>query len=239
MTLKTTYLVVMVIALALFLITSVLVNNGRTASPKTIAELSRILLMENSDANKDESSSSDEDGSSTEIATFGTGCFWCTEAVFEELDGVVSVTSGYSGGSTDNPTYRDVCTGSTGHAEVVQITYDPKQVSFGRLLQAFWLSHDPTTLNRQGNDVGTQYRSVIFYHSENQKELAEQFRLMLNESNAFGKPVVTEISKFEKFFVAENYHQDYFAANGHAPYCQFIIKPKLKKFKTAFDEVQN
>lgn len=171
-----------------------------------------------------------------ETATFGAGCFWCVEAVFQELKGVQSVTSGYSGGQIKNPTYREVCSGLTGHAEVCNIIYDPKVISFKELLEAFWGSHDPTTLNKQGADSGTQYRSVIYYHSAEQQEIAEFYKKKLNDENAFGKPVVTEISAAGPFYKAEDYHQNYFNENGDAPYCQFVIAPKLEKFRKAFAE---
>ncbi len=170
----------------------------------------------------------------TKLATFGSGCFWCTEAVFENLEGVKSAVSGYSGGSVVNPTYEAVCAGTTGHAEVIQIEYEPETISFATLLKAFWISHDPTTLNRQGNDVGTQYRSVVFYHDKFQRKTAESFKNQLNEADAFSSKIVTEISPFSRFYQAENYHQEYFKLNGRAPYCQLIIKPKLKKFKKVF-----
>jgi len=172
--------------------------------------------------------------SNTEVATFGSGCFWCTEAVFQRLEGVITVESGYSGGSVPSPTYEAVCTGKTGHAEVCQITFDPKIISFDELLEVFWKMHDPTTLNRQGNDVGTQYRSVIFYHSENQKMLAEKYKSELDKSGAFDKPIVTEITKFKNFYKAENYHQNYFNDNSYQPYCSFVIAPKVEKFQKIF-----
>ena len=171
-----------------------------------------------------------------DTATFGAGCFWCVEAVFQRLKGVQSVASGYSGGKTNNPTYREVCSGMTGHAEVCQITFDPEQITFTDLLQAFFSSHDPTTLNRQGNDEGTQYRSAIFYHNEEQKTLAEKAKKELNEAKAFENPIVTEIAPFIKFFKAEDYHQNYYNENGNQPYCAFVIKPKLEKFKKVFKE---
>lgn len=172
----------------------------------------------------------------TDTATFGTGCFWCTEAVFQMLDGVISATSGYSGGNDKNPTYEQVCSGKTGHAECIQVVYDPQKISYDQLLKAFWESHDPTTLNRQGNDVGTQYRSVIFYHNEEQKQLAEAYKKKLNDEKAYDEPVVTEIAPATTFYKAENYHQDYFRLNGHAPYCQFVIAPKVEKFKKIFKD---
>ncbi len=164
----------------------------------------------------------------TETATFGSGCFWCTEAIFRSLKGVETVESGYSGGQLKNPTYNEICTGETGHAEVIQITFDPQVIKFQELLEVFWETHDPTTLNRQGADVGTQYRSVIFYHSPEQKEIAGKYKAELNSENVFGKPVVTEITAFGKFYKAENYHQDYFANNRSQGYCQFVIVPKLE-----------
>lgn len=170
----------------------------------------------------------------TDTATLGTGCFWCTEAIFQQLKGVHKVESGYSGGHVDNPSYKEVCEGTTGHAEVVQVIYDPAQLTFDELLEVFWQTHDPTTLNRQGNDVGPQYRSVVFYHNEEQKKKAEEYKAKLNESKAFDNPIVTEISPASKFYVAENYHQDYYSQNGSAPYCYYVIRPKLDKFKRVF-----
>lgn len=172
----------------------------------------------------------------TEIATFGAGCFWCVEAVFQRLKGVEKVVSGYSGGKNPHPTYEQVCTGTTGHAEVCQITFNPTQISFEELLEVFWQTHDPTTLNRQGNDVGTQYRSVIFYHNEKQKELAEKYKKSLDEARVFPKPIVTEISPFTAFYPAENYHQNYFNNNPYQPYCQFVVQPKVEKFKKVFSQ---
>ncbi|WP_255416052.1 peptide-methionine (S)-S-oxide reductase MsrA [Reichenbachiella sp. MSK19-1] len=171
-----------------------------------------------------------------DVATFGNGCFWCTEAIFQDLKGVSKVESGYSGGQTLDPTYKEVCTGTTGHAEVLQITYDPAVISFDELLEVFWKTHDPTTLNRQGNDVGTQYRSVVFYHSDEQKALAEKYKKELNASGAFNDPIVTEITAFDKFYVAEDYHQNYFNLNGSQPYCNFVIKPKVEKFRKVFKD---
>lgn len=172
----------------------------------------------------------------TDTATFGTGCFWCTEAIFEQLKGVMKVSSGYSGGHVDNPTYKDVCDGTTGHAEVVQVVYDPERITFDELLEVFWQTHDPTTLNRQGNDVGTQYRSAIFYHNDEQKQKAEKYKAELNTSGAFKNPIVTEIAPFSKFYVAENYHQDYYTNNGSQPYCYYVIKPKMEKFQKVFKD---
>ena len=169
-----------------------------------------------------------------EIATFGNGCFWCTEAVFQRLDGVEKVVSGYMGGSLKNPSYEQVCSGTTGHAEVLQITYDPARVSYSELLDVFWATHDPTTLNRQGNDVGTQYRSVIFYHKDEQKELAQKSKKELDEAGAFGDPIVTIIEPASEFYPAENYHQDYFNRNGQQPYCNYVVRPKVDKFQKVF-----
>lgn len=174
------------------------------------------------------------------LATFGNGCFWCTEAIFQQLKGVSKVVSGYAGGSVKNPTYKEVCTGQTGHAEVIQIIYDPTVISFPELLEVFWQTHDPTTLNRQGADVGTQYRSVVFYHTDEQKQLAESYKKKLNESGAFDKPVVTEISPLSEYYPAEDYHQNYYNLNGSAPYCSYVIQPKLDKFKKVFkDKLKN
>jgi peptide-methionine (S)-S-oxide reductase len=170
-------------------------------------------------------------------ATFGTGCFWCTEAMFETLDGVQGAVSGYEGGAKPNPTYKEVCSGSTGHAECIQITYDPTRISFDELLEVFWKTHDPTTLNRQGNDVGTQYRSGIFYHNEEQRLKAEQYKIALDRAGAWSNPIVTEISPFTIFYPAEDYHQQYMELNGNSnPYCQFVIQPKLDKFRKVFAE---
>jgi peptide-methionine (S)-S-oxide reductase len=169
-------------------------------------------------------------------ATFGAGCFWCTEAVFQQLKGVLSVVSGYSGGSIKNPTYRQVCTGTTGHAEAVQVTYDPAVISYEELLEVFWQTHDPTTPDRQGNDVGPQYRSVIFYHTPEQEQLAEQYKQKLDASDAFPLPIVTEIAPFTEFYRAEAYHQNYFQENSGQPYCQGIIRPKVEKVKKVFQD---
>ena len=170
-----------------------------------------------------------------DTATFGTGCFWCTEAIFEQLEGVISVTSGYSGGSVANPSYKEVCTGETGHAECVQILYDTSKITFDELLEVFWQVHDPTTLNRQGADVGTQYRSVIFYHNDEQKQKAEKYKAELDKSGAFDRPIVTAIDPFTKFYKAENYHQEYYELNKNSnPYCSIVIQPKLEKFEKVF-----
>jgi peptide-methionine (S)-S-oxide reductase len=167
-------------------------------------------------------------------ATFGAGCFWCTEAVFQRLKGVRSVECGYSGGHVKNPTYERVCSGKTGHAEVVQITFDPRRVSYAELLEVFWKTHDPTTPNRQGPDHGRQYRSVIFYHSEEQRQAAEHYKRQLDASGAFSAPIVTQIVPFREFFPAEDYHQHYFDLNPHKPYCTVYIRPKVDKLEHAF-----
>jgi peptide-methionine (S)-S-oxide reductase len=164
-----------------------------------------------------------------EKATFGAGCFWCVEAVFQRIDGVKSVLPGYAGGTKESPTYKEVCTGTTGHAEVAQITFDPAKISYQKLLEVFWQAHDPTTLNRQGADMGTQYRSVVFYHDEKQKTVAEESKKRAQKD--FDTPIVTEIQPLQRFYEAEDYHQNYYNNNSFQPYCQFVIKPKLKKLK--------
>jgi peptide-methionine (S)-S-oxide reductase len=174
----------------------------------------------------------ENNGSSrSEIATLGGGCFWCLEAVYQELRGVEKVESGYSGGDVPNPTYRQVCSETTGHAEVVQVTFDPDEVSYRDILEVYFTIHDPTTLNRQGADVGTQYRSVIFYHDEDQKRTAEEVISELETDGIWNSPIVTEVAPFDEFYVAEDYHQNYFRNNGFQPYCQVIIAPKVAKFR--------
>jgi peptide-methionine (S)-S-oxide reductase len=170
----------------------------------------------------------------SETATFGNGCFWCTEAVFQRLKGVSNVTSGYSGGDMANPDYKTVCTGVTGHAECLNIEYDPSVISFEELLEVFWNTHDPTTLNRQGADVGSQYRSVVFYHNEEQKASAEKYMQQLEASGTFKDPIVTTLEPFTKFYPAENYHNNYFNENPGQGYCQFVVRPKVEKFKKQF-----
>jgi peptide-methionine (S)-S-oxide reductase len=173
-------------------------------------------------------------------ATFGAGCFWCVEAVFQQLEGVDTVISGYMGGDVPNPTYREVCGGRTGHAEVCRIVYNPKKVSYNDLLQALFMAHDPTTLNRQGNDIGTQYRSVIFYHNDAQKEEAEKVIGQLNEAKVYDSPIVTRVEPAQTFYKAEDYHQNYYTLNGNEGYCQFVIKPKVEKFRKVFkDKLKN
>lgn len=174
--------------------------------------------------------------SGLDTATFGAGCFWCVEAVFQRLNGVKSVKSGYSGGFVKNPSYKEVCNGSTGHAEVCQIIFDSSKISFKELLEVFWKTHDPTTLNRQGNDFGTQYRSAVFYHSALQKELAEKYKKELNEAGAYPDPILTEIAAFTEFYPAEDYHQNYYNQNGSQGYCRYVIQPKVEKFEKVFKD---
>ena len=169
-------------------------------------------------------------------ATFGAGCFWCTEAWFQQLKGVESVVSGYCGGSVKNPTYEEVCTGTSGHAESVQVTFDPKKISYEELLEVFWQMHDPTTPNRQGNDVGPQYRSAIFWHTEEQKRSAEHYKQRLEAAGVFASPIVTEIVPFTEFYRAEAYHQNYFVEHSGGRYCQLVIRPELDKMKKVFKE---
>jgi len=170
-----------------------------------------------------------------DTVTLGAGCFWCVETIFEQLKGVTSVQSGYAGGTTADPTYKEVCAGETGHAEVCQITFDPQILSFEELLKVFWSVHDPTTLNRQGADVGTQYRSVIFYHTDEQRRIAEASRKKWDGSGAFRQPIVTEILPIDTFYKAEDYHQDYYNNNPNVPYCNFVISPKVEKFRKNFN----
>ena len=222
--------------------------NSRSTSPSAvwylwtavlpIAALVTGILLAMSHADEVSQSASTEppspESKSLRKATFGGGCFWCTEAVFKELAGVRSVVSGYSGGHVENPTYREICTGTTGHAEVIQVTYDPQTVSYDELLEVFWKTHDPSTLNRQGNDIGTQYRSVVFYHDEEQQKTAEDYMKKLDQSGAFERPIVTQIAPLEKFYPAEDYHQDYYALNREQGYCQIVIRPKMEKFRKVF-----
>ncbi|MEW6060346.1 MAG: peptide-methionine (S)-S-oxide reductase MsrA [Bacteroidota bacterium] len=169
-----------------------------------------------------------------EVATLGAGCFWCVEAIYQRLEGVEKVESGYSGGNVKNPSYEQVCTGRTGHAEVIQLTFDPKKISYKELLEVFFRTHDPTTLNRQGNDVGTQYRSVIFYHTDEQRKIAEQVKKETEQAKIWDDPIVTEISPFTAFYKAEEYHQNYYNQNSYKPYCMLVINPKLNKFRKEF-----
>ena len=169
-----------------------------------------------------------------DTAIFGTGCFWCTEAIFQQVEGVNKVVSGYSGGHVDNPTYKQICTGTTGHAECLRIEFDPAKITFDELLEIFWEVHDPTTLNRQGNDIGTQYRSVVFYRNDEQKALVEKYKAALNKSGAWDSPVITSLEPFVHFYSGEDYHQNYYNDNGSQGYCQFVIKPKVDKFQKVF-----
>ena len=201
----------------MILLTTLLACNSGNAVTKN------EILMENNN-------------SGLETATFGSGCFWCTEAIFQRVKGVRTVVSGYSGGARPNPTYEQVSSGASGHAEVIQITFNPEEVTFEALLEIFWKTHDPTTLNRQGADVGTQYRSVVFYHNEAQKAAAETIKAELNASGAWNNPIVTEISELKAFYKAESYHQNYFNNNKNAAYCNFVIVPKLEKFEKVFKD---
>ena len=192
-------------------------------------------------AQKDNNSKSKKDTkvmttstSKLDTATFGTGCFWCTEAIFQQLEGVEKVTSGYSGGTVPNPTYEQVCSKTTGHAECLNIMYDPAKISFDELLEVFWQTHDPTTLNRQGADVGTQYRSVVFYHNEEQKGKTAKYKADLDKSGAFNNPIVTTLEPFTIFYPADEEHQNYYRSNGSQGYCQFVIRPKVEKFEKVF-----
>ena len=203
-----------------------------------------VLIMSNSSFNSHAEEGSGVKQPATDVvapadarlekATFGGGCFWCTEAVYQELKGVYKVVSGYSGGRKANPTYEEICTGLTGHAEVIQVEFNPTEISFVELLEVFWQTHDPTTLNRQGADVGTQYRSVIFFHNDQQKQLAEELKRKLDDAGAYSDPIVTEISPIEKFYPAEDYHQNYFALNGRQPYCRAVVAPKVDKVRKVF-----
>jgi peptide-methionine (S)-S-oxide reductase len=186
--------------------------------------------------NKSNMTTTQTTDSQTDTITIGAGCFWCVEAVFQNLKGVEKVVSGYSGGFIKNPAYREVCMGTTGHAEVCQITYNPSVITFAEILEVFWQTHDPTTLNRQGNDIGTQYRSVIFYHTPEQKKIAEHYKEELNKNKVYNNPVITEINEYTNFYQAEDYHQNYFNLNGEESYCRFVILPKVDKFKKLFKD---
>lgn len=196
------------------------------------ANTTKIKSMDTS--TKDTTTNATSAPGKTDTATFGTGCFWCTEAIFQQVEGVVKVTSGYSGGHTDNPTYKQIGTGATGHAECLNIIYDTTKISFDELLEMFWQVHDPTTLNRQGNDVGTQYRSVVFYHDQEQKAKVEKYIAELDKSGAWDNPIVTSLEPFTKFYPAEDYHQNYYNENTGQGYCQFVIRPKVEKFQKVF-----
>jgi len=202
--------------------------------PNVIVLMALVPLCTWAQTKKEVPVSPSNEPQSTATATFGGGCFWCVEAVFENLDGVHDVVSGYAGGNTPNPTYQQVTAGRSGHAEVCQIHFDPNRVAFEDLLEVFWKTHNPTTLNRQGHDIGTQYRSVIFFDDEGQKETAEAYKRKLDQSGAWKDPIVTEISPLVEFFEAEKYHQDYYRLNPFQGYCRAVIVPKMKKFKEAF-----
>jgi peptide-methionine (S)-S-oxide reductase len=186
------------------------------------------------EVNMDSNSSLGRQANQLETATLGGGCFWCLEAVYDQLKGVQDVISGYSGGSVNNPSYKQVCTGATGHAEVVQLKFDPQVITFKEILQIFFSIHDPTTLNRQGNDVGTQYRSVIFYHDDKQQSIACEVMKEIERTRIWNRPFVTEVTPFEKFYPAEDYHQEYFENNSQQPYCQVVVAPKVAKFRKQF-----
>ncbi|AFH47917.1 Peptide methionine sulfoxide reductase [Ignavibacterium album JCM 16511] len=208
-----------------------------TSTISVIFILSTLIACEKSiSKNNQENVMDNQNQNKLEIATFGSGCFWCTVAIFERVKGVQKVISGYSGGTIENPTYKEVCTGTTGHAECTQIYYDPSVVTYDELLEIFWKTHDPTTLNRQGNDVGTQYRSVIFYHNQEQKEKAEFYKKKLEEEKIWDRPIVTEIVEFKKFYPAEDYHQNYYDKNPNQGYCAFVITPKVEKFEKIFKD---
>ena len=204
-------------------ILSALISLSSCANKKTPAIINDPILPAGNAAN-------------TDTVTFGTGCFWCTEAIFQQVEGVLSVESGYSGGHVNNPTYEQIGSGATGHAECLNIVYDTTKVTYDELLEIFWQTHDPTTLNRQGNDIGPQYRSVIFYRNAQQKLIAEKYKSELDKSGAFARPIVTTFEPMTRFFKAENYHQNYYNQNGNQPYCQYVIRPKLEKFQKVFKD---
>jgi peptide-methionine (S)-S-oxide reductase len=195
--------------------------------------------MSNNDNKFSSTSTNNKNNKDVEIATIANGCFWCTEAIFSRVKGIKSVIPGYSGGTASNPSYEQVCTGKTGHAEAIQIKFDPRIITFEKILNIFWHTHDPTTLNRQGNDAGTQYRSAIFYHDENQKKAAEKLKNELAEEGVFKDRIVTEITPFSNFYAAENYHKDYYENNRNAPYCSYVIDPKIEKVLLKYsDEIK-
>jgi len=208
---------------------------------KIIFVLLAVLYFHNSCSQKNNDGIQNHNASAMsthfETATFGAGCYWCVEAIFQRLNGVISVESGFSGGHVNNPTYKEVCSGTTGHAEVCNITYDTSIITYPELLEVFWKTHDPTTLNRQGNDVGTQYRSVIFYHNQKQKELALETKEKLDTAHIWKNPIMTEILPFKAFYRAEDYHQDYYINNISQPYCTFVITPKVEKFEKVFKDM--
>ena len=198
--------------------------------------LNSCAQKDNSDKTKKEIKTMKSTNKNLDAATFGTGCFWCTEAVFQQLEGVEKVTSGYSGGHVVNPTYEEVCSKTTGHAECLNIVYDTTKITFDELLEVFWQVHDPTTLNRQGADAGPQYRSVVFYHNAEQKARAEKYKTDLDKSGAWDSPIVTTLEKFDVFYPAEDYHQNYYNNNSGQGYCQFVIRPKVEKFEKVFKD---
>jgi len=212
----------------------VLVLNAGCGGPVSSSEKKLSADLQNTP--KGGAKKSMDGKSEIKLATFGGGCFWCTEAIFQRLDGVIKVEPGYSGGHVDHPTYEQVCTGTTGHAESIQIAYDASKVTYDQLLEVFWKTHDPTTLNRQGEDVGTQYRSVVFYHDPEQKRIAEAYKNKLSEEHIWNKPIVTEIVPFAKFWPAEDYHHNYYNNNSSKSYCAVVITPKIEKFKKIFKD---
>jgi len=216
-----------------FLFTSFIAGTFQLFSCAFVESKNRYMNNENSGLAAYAGQSADK--SSTDTATFGAGCFWCVEAVFQQLEGVLKVTSGYSGGHVKNPTYEEVCSKTTGHVEVAQIVFDPSVITYDELLEVFWKTHDPTTMNRQGNDEGPQYRSVVFYHNQQQKDKAEYYKNELNKEGAFSKPIVTTIEPLKNFYEAENYHQNYYNLNKNTnPYCYYVIRPKLEKLEQVF-----
>jgi peptide-methionine (S)-S-oxide reductase len=224
--------------LLLFSLLSIsLVACARGNTAKNSRENIEVIKLENSIENNIAMENNQSGNRETETATFGAGCFWCVEAQFQQLAGVKEVISGYMGGHVKNPTYEQVCTGETGHAEVANIVYYPDSISFDKLLEAFFVAHDPTQLNRQGNDVGTQYRSAIFYHNESQKKKAEFAIKRLNEEKAYPNPIVTVVAPYSEFYKAEDYHTNYYKLNPKNPYCQMVVRPKAEKFKQVFKEL--
>ena len=212
-------------------------GNGANADGSGSSHKAGSAATDRTTTPMEKSMTASDDKNSLKTATFGAGCFWCVEAVFQRLEGVEKVVSGYMGGQLENPTYEQICTGKTGHAEVISISYDESKVSFDTLLEVFWKTHDPTTLNRQGNDKGTQYRSAVFYHDENQKNLAESYKKKLNDAKAFPNPIVTEIVEASKLYEAEKYHQNFWNEKGQGNgYCQYVIPPKLEKLKKIFGD---
>jgi peptide-methionine (S)-S-oxide reductase len=226
------------LGLAVFSFAAIQSSQGKPP-PKKTANTARSSDKKTSPDRRGDDLETPADPADLEQATFGAGCFWCSEAVFQQLKGVRSVVSGYSGGLIENPTYDQVCSGATGHAEVIQVAFDPKVISYDELLEVFWQTHDPTTLNRQGPDFGTQYRSVVFYHTDEQRELAEHYKKQLDAEHAFRKPIVTEISKFTEFYPAEAYHQDYYDLHRGEAYCSAVIRPKVSKVKKVFKDKLN